>query len=76
MATEAADYLYVDEEGMLHHPLPPAFRTTLFLDQPLFGRALVVGAPGPEGEETPATLSLETVRESVFWLEMPENHTL
>jgi hypothetical protein len=65
--TEQGDYLYVDEDGKRRRPMRPAFFTPLFPYEPLLGRALVVGGPGPEGEETPATLTLEAVRASIEW---------
>ena len=65
--TEHGDFLYVDEEGKLRRPSPFAFFTPLFSSEPLLGRALVVGGPGPEGEETPATLTLEAVPAGIKW---------
>jgi hypothetical protein len=47
--------------------MQPAFFTPLFPYEPLLGRALVVGGPGPEGGETPATLTLEAVRAGIEW---------
>ncbi|MFM0341153.1 hypothetical protein [Paraburkholderia fungorum] len=44
-----------------------AFFTPLFPYEPLLGRALVVGGSGPDGEETPATLTVDAVRSGIQW---------
>jgi hypothetical protein len=56
---DCLDSLYVDEEVLLRGPLPPLFATDLYPYDPLVGRALLMGAPDSDGNETPATLALE-----------------
>ncbi|VVD31772.1 protein of unknown function [Paraburkholderia dioscoreae] len=65
--TEQSDWLYVDEEGKRQRPMQHAFFTPLFPYEPLLGRALVVGGSGPDGEETPATLTVDAVRSGIQW---------
>ncbi|MBN3857757.1 hypothetical protein G3N59_30665 [Paraburkholderia sp. Ac-20340] len=56
-----------DRFGTFHDPLSPAFFTPRFPSQPLLGRALVIGPPGPTGEETPASLTVAQVLDGIEW---------
>lgn len=68
---DEGDAIYVDDNGLLHNPLPDAWFKWDTYYQPLVGKALILGADD-EGESRSAKISTDEVRRRVKFMTLAE----
>ena len=61
--------IYVDDEGLLNNP---EHFFVIGKAQPLAGRGLVFGPVGEDGETTPATISIDYLKDQVGYMTRAE----